>query len=216
VTGGVWDDRGDEIQHRMSATTERRVLDDHLAAMAAAAATIDDLLGKWAQEWCRKSVETAVAGDEHRTQLLKTADTYDQLMDEAAELSAALPGRIAAGLRASAWRHLYVDIQRDGTGTIMADRDYGTWQETGHKLPPAYEPVVEKELGRVTQLLRKYGYRPDMIPVGVRKRFAAPPEAIPTMETYYRLAIRLPEVVTAAEKAQRQAAGGTPLAMWDA
>jgi hypothetical protein len=36
------------------------------------------------------------------------------------------------------------------------------------------------------------------------------------METYYRLAIRLPEVVTAAEKAQRQAAGGTPLAMWDA
>ena len=121
MTGGVWDDRGDEIQHRMSATTERRVLDDHLAAMAAAAATIDDLLGKWAQEWCRKSVETAVAGDEHRTQLLKTSRYYDQLMDEAAELSAALPGRIAAGFRASAWRHLYVDIQRDGTGTIMAN-----------------------------------------------------------------------------------------------
>ncbi|HXY43905.1 MAG TPA: hypothetical protein VEH29_06940 [Acidimicrobiales bacterium] len=197
-------------------TPEGRVLDAHLAAMATAAATIEDLLGRWAQDWCRTTVEAAVEANSHRTQLLKSAGTYGQLLDEAAKLGAVLPGRIAAGLRASAWRHRYVDIQRDGTGTIMADLDYGTWQETGHKLPPAYEPVVEKELGRVTQLLRKYGYRPEVIPLGTKPRHAAPPQAIPAMETYYRLAIRLPEVVSAAEKAQRRAARDAAVALWEA
>jgi hypothetical protein len=96
----------------------------------------------------------------------------------------------------------------------MADLDYGTWQETGHKLPPAYEPTVVKELARVTQLLRKYGYRPDITPVGTKRRYAAPPEAIPTMETYYRLSMRLPNLVTAAEQAQRLAARDA--AKWDA
>jgi hypothetical protein len=192
----------------------RRALEAHLAAMAASAAAIDDMLGRWAQNWCRNTVETALAADVHRTQLLKTVITYDQLMDEEARLSASLPERIAAGLRSTAWRHLQVDIHREGTGTIMADLDYGTWQETGHKLPPAYEPTVVKELARVTQLLRKYGYRPDITPVGTKRRYAAPPEAIPTMETYYRLSMRLPNLVTAAEQAQRLAARDA--AKWDA
>ena len=203
------------MQERTWDTSEKRVLDAHLAAMASAAATIEDTLGRWAQEWCRTTVSAAVAGDSHRTQVLKAARTYDQLMGEIAQLSAALPARISDGLRTTAWRHLYIDVHGDGTGNIMAGLDYGSWQETGYKLPPAYEPVVEKELGRVTQMLRKYGYRPEFIPVGTKRRLAAPPEAIPAMETYYRLAIRLPEVVTAAEKAQSQAARDAATSSWD-
>ena len=193
----------------------RSVLDAHLAGMAAAAASLERLLGNWAQQWCRDAVEAAAAGDAHRTDVLRAAHTYEQMTEAADKIAAELPDRIAAGLRASAWRHLYVDVNRNGTGSLMGDLDYGTWQETGHKMPPAYEPVIAKELGRVTQLLRKYGYRPEITPVSGRRRYAAPPEAISTMEAYYRLAMRLPEVVSAAERANRQAASDRT-SSWDA
>jgi hypothetical protein len=196
-------------------TDAKRVLDAHLAGMAAAAATLEQMLGNWAQQWCRNTVESAAASDVHRTDVLRAAHTYEQMTDAAEQIAAELPARIAAGLRASAWRHLYVNVERAGTGSIMGDLDYGTWQETGHKMPPAYEPVVAKELGRVTQLLRKYGYRPELMPVAGRRRYSAPPEAISTMEAYYRLAMRLPEVVTAAERANRQAARDR-IGSWDA
>jgi hypothetical protein len=136
-------------------------------------------------------------------------------MGEAAQMGDELPERIAAGLRRSAWRHLYVNLERDGTGNIMGDLDYGTWQETGHKMPPAYEPIIVKELGRVNQLLRKYGYRPELTPVGAKRRYPAPPEAISTMEAYYRLAMRLPEVVRMAEKERRTADREAAVARWD-
>ncbi|MGC9961489.1 MAG: hypothetical protein ABSE47_06250 [Acidimicrobiales bacterium] len=196
-------------------TDAKRVLDAHLAGMAAAAATLEQMLGNWAQQWCRDAVEGAAASDVHRTDILRAAHTYEQMTDAAEQIAAELPDRIAAGLRASAWRHLYVNVERAGTGSIMGDLDYGTWQETGHKMPPAYEPVIAKELGRMTQLLRKYGYRPELTPVGARRRYSAPPEAISTMEAYYRLAMRLPEVVTAAERASRQAARDR-MGSWDA
>jgi hypothetical protein len=191
-----------------------RVLEAHLTAMSEAAAAIEIMLGRWAQLWCETTVEEAVSSDPHRTKLLESADTYGQLMDEVGRLSAALPARIAAGLRATVWRHQFVNVERDGSGYVMGDLDFGTWQETGHKLPPAYEPVISKELGRVNQVLRKYGYRPDFVPVGAKRRFPAPPQAIPTMETYYRLAMRLPEIVAAAEKAHRQAAHDAAVASW--
>ncbi|MGO8877030.1 MAG: hypothetical protein ACLQNG_14855 [Acidimicrobiales bacterium] len=183
--------------------------------MTAAATSLEQMLGSWAQRWCREAVQAAAYADVHRTSLLETAGTYSQLMGEAAQMGDELPERIAAGLRRSAWRHLYVNLERDGTGNIMGDLDYGTWQETGHKMPPAYEPIIVKELGRVNQLLRKYGYRPELTPVGAKRRYPAPPEAISTMEAYYRLAMRLPEVVRMAEKERRTADREAAVARWD-
>lgn len=192
-----------------------RALDAHLAAMSATAASLEKMLGRWAQEWCSTTVEAAVGGDASRTSVLQAAGTYEQLMEEEARLRAQLPARIATGLRQTAWRHLFVNVGRESTLGTMAGLDYGTWQETGHKMPPAYEPVVERELGRVTQLLRKYGYRPEVAPVSGKHRYSAPPEAIPMMEAYYRLATRLTDLVTAAKKDEQRAPRETGATSWD-
>ena len=135
-------------------------------------------------------------------------------MEEVAQLKAELPPRLRAGLRKTAWRHEFVDARRDGTGNIMADVDYGIWQHSGYKIPPAYEGAVSNVLSRVTQLLRKYGYRPDFGSMAATHRHAAPPAAIPLMEAYYRLSMRLSETVTAAERARTRASGSPP-SSWD-
>jgi hypothetical protein len=184
--------------------------------MAAAALVIEDVLGIWAQKWCQSSVETAVAGDVHRTQTLESAGTYPQLLDEVAQLTGELPARVADGLHKTAWRHLYVNPNATGSGRIMAELDYGIWQESGYKIPPAYEPTVIKEFGRVTQLLRKYGYRPDFGAYGPKFRHSAPTEGIAPMETYYRLAIRLSDLITAAELGRSTASGGSKGTSWNA
>ncbi len=197
----------------MSSLPARDALDAHRAAMAEAAAAIEKLLGVWAQDYCRTTLQQATDSDTHRTNLLRSAGTYQQLLDEAAHLSAEMPERIAAGLRVSAWRH--VAKEGEGTAGVMGDLDYGTWPHTGHRMPPAYEPVIERELNRFTQLLRKYGYRPDRLPESGKRRFPAPPAAIPTMEAYYRMAARLAELVAAAEQERQQAARRTVATGWD-
>ncbi len=179
------------------------VLQAHVTAMAESAGSIETVLGRWAQQQCASAVQVAVTQDVHRSRALQAAGRYDELMREAAKLSAELPERIVMGLRATAWRHLYVDPNRDGTGRIMADLDYGIWQESGHKIPPAYEPVVLRELERVTQLLRRFGYRPDLMTQVSKRRYTAPPEATAAMETYCRLAARLCDVLASAETAAR-------------
>jgi hypothetical protein len=67
----------------------------------------------------------------------------------------------------------------------------------------------------VTQLLRKYGYRPEFGAYGPKFRHAAPTDGIGPMETYYRLAIRLPDLVTAADLGRRTASGGSQGSSWD-
>jgi len=175
----------------------------HVAAMAESAGAIETILGRWAQQQCASAVQAAVTQDVHHSRALQSAGRYDELMREAAQLSSELPERIALGLRATAWRHLYVDPDREGTGRIMADLDYGIWQESGHKIPRAYEPVVLRELERTTQLLRRFGYRPDLMTQVSKRRCTAPPEATAAMETYFRLAARLGDVVASAETAAR-------------
>jgi hypothetical protein len=192
------------------------VLEVHLAAMETTAAVIEDILGRWAQRWCRETVETALKGDVHRTQQLQAAGTYHQLLEEAGALADEMPHRITDDLRKSTWRHLFVDIIRHGTGGVMADVDYGIWQESGYKIPPAYEPIVLKELARVTQVLRRYGYRPVFGVMGTTHRHAAPPEAISPMETYYRLALRLPDVLADAEAVRRGPSSIATTSAWDA
>jgi hypothetical protein len=193
-----------------------RVLEAHLSAMAAAALVVEDVLGSWARKWCQSSVETALAGDAQRTQTLESAATYPQLLNEVAQLTRELPARIADGLQKTAWRHLYVNPRVTGSGRIMADLDYGIWQESGYKIPPAYEPTVSKEFARVTQLLRKYGYRPDFGAYGAKFRHAAPGEGIAPMETYYRLALRLQDLIAAADLGRSKASGGSKGTSWDA
>lgn len=199
----------------MTPTTAAEALDAHLADMAQVAAAIEHLLGVWAQDYCGTTLQQATAMDVHRTNVLRAAGTFEQLLDEASKLSAEMPERIAAGLRASAWRHGAVKTG-EAPASVLGDLDYGTWPQTGHRMPPAYEPVIERELNRVTQLLRKYGYRPERPPEGGRRRFPAPPAAISTMEAYYRMAARLPELVTAAEEERKQVARGGLVAGWDA
>jgi hypothetical protein len=179
-----------------------RALNAHLTAMGNAAAAIEELLGEWAQEWARTTSDDAVSADPHRTEKLHVTGSYYQFREELDAIETDLPDRIANGLRRSAWRHLYVDVMRTGSGLLMSDLDYGIWQESGYKLPPAYEPVVSKELSRVTQCLRKYGYRPSIETTGPKHRHSVPPQAIAPMETYYRLSLRLPEVVRVAEEAR--------------
>ncbi len=175
----------------------------HVAAMAESAGAIETILGRWAQQQCASAVQAAVTQDVQHSRALRAAGRYDELMREAAKLGAELPERIEMGLRTTAWRHLYVDPNREGTGRIMADLDYGIWQESGHKIPPAYEPVVRRELERVTQLLRRFGYRPDLMTQVAKRRYTAPPEATAAMETYCRLAARLCDVLAGAESAAR-------------
>lgn len=199
---------------RVSKTEAQDTLESHLAGMAEAATTIERVLGAWAQEYCRVTMRQAVEGDAHRTKLLQSAGTYQQLYDEASHLSAEMPERIASGLRASAWRHAAVG-GGEAAANVMGDLDYGTWPHTGHRMPPAYEPVIERELNRVTQLLRKYGYRPERPPESGRRRYPAPPAAIPTMEAYYRMAARLPELVAAAEEERKRIARESSVSGWD-
>jgi hypothetical protein len=196
------------------AADAQRALDTHIAAMEEAALAIEDMLGVWAQEWCQLTVEKALAGDAHRTQTLIAASTYQQLMEEVAQLKAELPLRLRTGLRKTAWRHEFVDARRQGSGNIMADLDYGIWQHSGYKIPPAYEGTVANVLARVTQLLRKYGYRPDFGSMAATHRHAAPPAAIPMIEAYYRLSMRLSDTVTAAEQARARASSSPP-SSWD-
>jgi hypothetical protein len=180
----------------------QRTLDAQLAAMEATALEIEAILGTWSQDWCQSTVDKALASDVHRTNALRAAVTYGQLMDEVVQLKTELPLRLRNGFRKTAWRHLFIDARRDGTARIMADLDFGIWQHSGYKIPPAYEPTVSSVLARVTQLLRKYGYRPEFGSMAAKHRLAAPPAAIAPMEAYYRMATRLPEVVSAAEQAR--------------
>jgi hypothetical protein len=69
-------------------------------------------------------------------------------------------------------------------------------------------------LSKVTQVLRKYGYRPEFGSMAATHRHPAPPEAIPPMEAYYRLSMRLSETVVAAEQA-RSRASREPASPWD-
>jgi hypothetical protein len=71
---------------REDAADAQRALDAHLAAMEAASVAIEDLLGVWAQEWCQATVDKAITGDAHRTQTLRAASTYGQMMHEVAQL----------------------------------------------------------------------------------------------------------------------------------
>jgi len=196
------------------AADAQRALTAHLAAMEAAAVAIEDILGAWLQQWCQTTVDKAMANDVHRTDTLRAATTYAQLFAEVAEVQAELPQRLRAGLRRTAWRHDFVDARRDGTAHIMADLDYGIWQHSGYKIPPAYETTVSNLLSKVTQLLRKYGYRPEFGSMAATHRLSAPPEAIGPMETYYRLSMRLSETVVAAEQARARASRG-PASPWD-
>lgn len=193
----------------------QRALDAHLAAMEVASVEIETIMGRWAQEWCHSSVEKAMANDVHRTTALQGASTYGQFRDEVAQLTTELPQRLQVGLRKTAWRHLFIDAGRDGSARIMADLDYGIWQHSGYKIPPAYEGTVANLLTRVTQLLRKYGYRPEFGSMAAKHRHSAPPDAIVPMETYYRLSLRLPEVVAAAERARGGSGSGGPGSSWD-
>jgi hypothetical protein len=192
-----------------------RALNAHLLAMRNAALAIEEILGEWAQGWARSTIERAVAGDAARTRRLHSSGSYLQCMEELAALQAELPERIASGLRKNAWRHLYVDVFRIGTAGVMADLDYGIWQDNGYKLPPAYEPTVTKEFGRITQMLRKYGYRPDYGNTGLKHRYSVPPAAIAPMEAYYRLSLRLCDVVRTAEEARSRGADNATAGAWD-
>jgi len=198
------------------AADARRVLDAHLAEMEGAATTIEAILGQWAQQWCQSTVDAAVANDSHRTVTLQSAGTFQQLLDEVAQLKAELPERIRAGFRRSVWRHIYVDPSRDGSGRIMNDLDYGIWQHSGYKVPPAMEGVVSNALSRVTQLLRKYGYRPEFGRMAGVHRHTAPPDAIAPMERYYQLSMRLADVAAAAEEARARLSGISTDPSWDA
>ncbi len=193
----------------------RRALDAHLAAMEEAASTIEALLGTWAQDWCQRTVDTAVTSDSHRTVTLRSAGTYQQFLEEVEQLKSELPERIRAGFRRSVWRHVYVDPSRVGTGNMMNDLDYGIWQHSGYKVPPAMEGVVSNALSRVTQLLRKYGYRPEFGRAVGAHRHTAPPEAIGPMERYYQLSLRLSGVAAAAEAARGRLTSSGPSSSWD-
>jgi len=197
------------------AADAQRALDAHIAAMEAAAVAIEDILADWAQQWCQSTVDNAAASDVHRTRALQASSAQAEFVDEVAQLKADLPERLRAGLRRTAWRHQFVDARRDGSANIMSDLDYGIWQHSGYKIPPAYEGTVSDVFSRVTQLLRKYGYRPEFGSAAGNNRHTAPPEAIPLMEAYYRLSTRLLESATAAERARHRAAHRFSDPSWD-
>jgi hypothetical protein len=183
--------------------------------MEATAVAIEDILGNWAQQWCQSTIDNAVARDVHRTHVLQASPDQAKFVEEVAQFKADLPARMRTGLRRTAWRHELVDVRRDGSANIMSERDFGIWQQSGYKIPPAYETTVSDVVSRVTQLLRKYGYRPDFGSPAQNHRYSAPPEAIPPMEAYYRLSMRLSEIVTAAEQARRRASRRFSDPSWD-
>jgi len=97
----------------------------------------------------------------------------------------------------------------------MNDLDYGIWQHSGYKVPPALEGVLSNALSRVTQLLRKYGYRPEFGRSVGAHRHTAPTEAIAPMERYYQLSLRLEGVAAAAEEARGRLTGSSSTSNWD-
>ncbi|HEV8064483.1 MAG TPA: hypothetical protein VGP46_06610 [Acidimicrobiales bacterium] len=203
-----------EDLHQSTADAQR-ALNDHLAAMAEAAAAIEHLLTVWAHQTAWGIIEKAVNDDPHRTQTLHSSGTLFQLREEEETLIAEFPQRIHASLTRNVWRHLYVDTSKTGTGNIMSDLDYGIWQHTGYKIPPAYESIITNLLSKVTQLLRKYGYRPEFGRMGNEHRHSAPPDAIAPMEQYYRLSMRLGDMVTAVEHSKVRADQARASAAWD-
>jgi hypothetical protein len=192
--------------------THRIALDEHLAAMEAAACQIEDILGRWAQEWCQSTVDKALERDRYHTNSLKAGDKYGKLMKEAAQLNAELPELLRLGLRTSVWRHQFVDAGRTGTARIMSELDFGIWQHDGYKIPAAYGVPVGTVTTRVTRLLRKYGYRPEFGSIASNYGQSTPPRAIEPMLTYHRLSVHLAEVVVAAEEARGR---GGSAASWD-
>ncbi|MGH9172098.1 MAG: hypothetical protein ACRD0Z_14715 [Acidimicrobiales bacterium] len=198
-----------------TAADAQSLLNEHLAAMAEAAATIEHLLTVWAHQTAWGMIEKAVNDDPHRTQTLHTSGLLLQLREEEETLIGEFPQRIHGSLCRNVWRHLYVDTSKHGTGKIMADLDYGIWQHTGYKIPPAYEGIVTSLLSKVTQLLRKFAYRPEFGRMGTEHRHAAPPEAIAPMEQYYRLSMRLADKVTAVEHSKLRAEQARAAAAWD-
>jgi hypothetical protein len=193
----------------------QRVLNEHLAAMADAAATIEYLLAVWAHQTAWGMIEKAVNEDPHRTQTLHLSGALYQLREEEEQLISEFPKRIHLALERDAWRHLYVDTTKVGTGNIMADLDYGIWQHSGYKIPPAYEGIVNNLLSKVNQLLRKHGYRPEFGRMGASQRHTAPPDAIAPMEAYYRLSMRLPELVGNVEHSKVLADQARAAAAWE-
>ena len=199
--------------HDQSVADAQRALQAHLATMASTAETIEHLLVVWTHNTSWAMIQKAMDDDPHRTQTLQSGGLY-QLRDEEDSMIREFPERIHAALARSAWRHLYVDPTRTGTGNIMADLDYGIWQHSGYKIPPAYESVVNNLLSKVSQLLRKHGYRPEFGRIAGSHRHTAPPEAIEPMEEYYRLCVRLPDLVTAVEHGRVRADQARAAATW--
>lgn len=193
----------------------QRALNAHLSQMLEAAATIEHQLVVFAHTTAWAMVEKAITDDPHRTQNLQSAGTLYQLREEEEATIAEFPQRIHAALARDAWRHLYVDATRVGSGNIMSDLDYGVWQHTGYKIPPAYESIVNNLLSKVSQLLRKWGYRPDYGRTGVSHRHSAPPDSIGAMEQYYRLSMRLPDLVSAVERTRIRAEVARAGSAWD-
>jgi hypothetical protein len=187
------------------AADAQRALDAHLAAMETAAVAIEDVLGAWAQQWCQSTVDEATAREVRRTHALEAGSTHGQFLQEVAQLKADLPLRLRAALRKMVWRHELGDTRRVGAADKPADLDFGIWEHSGYKIPPAYEGAVSNVFSRVTQLLRKYGYRPEFGSMPANHGYAAPPEAIPPMEAYYRLWMRMSEKLSTAEQARRRA-----------
>jgi hypothetical protein len=186
----------------------QRVLVEHLAAMNETAEAIEDILCSWLRQVSRTQIDHAIAADPHRTRSLAGVGTLEQVRAEEDQITAEFPGRVHAALERSAWRHLWIDPFHPGSARILADVDYGIWQHSGYKIPPAYEGIVTALLGRISQLLRKYGYRPEFGRMVSDHRHPAPPEAIPVMEQYYRLSMRLPEILAAVESARMKAKNG--------
>jgi hypothetical protein len=197
------------------AADAQRALDAHVAAMEAAAVVVEDILADWSQQWCQSTIDNAAARDVHLTDALRAGSGHAQFAEEAAQLQVDLPALLREGLRKTAWRHRFVDARRDGTANIMSDLDYGIWQHSGYKIPPAYEGSLSDAFSRVTQLLRKYGYRREFGSMAADHRYSAPPGAVPPMEAYYRLSTRLSETVATAEQARRQAARKFTDTAWD-
>jgi hypothetical protein len=197
------------------AAEAQRELNRHVSEMESAAVAIEDILGIWTQEWCRSTVEAAIARDVHTTQTIRAGSTRGDFAEEVKQLEDALPARLRTELRRTVWRHEFIDASRKGTADVGSDRDYGIWQHSGYKIPPAYEGAVSGVFSRVTQLLRKYGYRQAFGGTAEKHRYSAPHQAVAPMESYYRLSARLPEVVIASEESRRRVARRFAGTSWD-
>jgi hypothetical protein len=189
------------------AAEAQRELNRHVSEMESAAVAIEDILGIWAQEWCQSTVESESARDVHTTQAVRAGSARGDFV--------ALPARLRTELRKTVWRHEFIDASRKGSANLGSDRDYGIWQHSGYKIPPAYEGAVSGVFSRVTQLLRKYGYRPAFGGTAEKHRYSAPHQAVAPMETYYRLSARLSEIVTTAEESRRRLARRFSETSWD-